>query len=110
MDEITRRLGATWSIQNGVLKLRKEDETKAIFEFNFESILGQVDHSAPKNKGGAPGLKFKSPLRFDISPGDVARINTKGVSGDFTILKVEHRGDTHGPEWVTEIECSGVKP
>lgn len=74
--------------------------------------------AAPKNESALqerlrlrkmekPGLRVRSLLNPSLIPGDPVLIHST-IRGDKAcrILSVTHRGDTHGQDWYSEIECA----
>lgn len=57
----------------------------------------------PKDRLEVQGYKVNMFLQPTVLPGDAIKIKARGVDNFFKVEKVTHQGDTHGPEWVTEV-------
>ena len=110
-DELTRLLapfGYSWSIQNGTLQILKDDDTppdRAIVISQETGLLGSPEFGAPPKDGKPPTLTIKSLLYPQVSPGVRLSVQSKSINGIFRAERVTHTGDTHGDEWITEIEA-----
>jgi len=50
------------------------------------------------------GYKVKTLLQPAIEPGGYVQIKSKQIDGEFLrVESLEHSGDTHGPDWLTEL-------
>ena len=111
-DQLTQLLspfGIQWSIQNSKLVLLRDvDTTGFAFEISQRTgMIGSPEWSTPKNDGKPNQIRVKCLLSPEIVAGSQIQIVSvaEGSSGSFRVQKVVHRGDTHGEEWVTEIEA-----
>lgn len=61
-------------------------------------------------------VKLKCSLRPNITPGCQILVQAEGLSGPggqpapLKVVRLEHRGDTHGTDWITEIEAMPYTP
>lgn len=112
-DVLTMHLapyGYSWSIQNGQLRILRDDRTHAdtYREINEENgMIGSPEFGSPPKSGKPPHMTVNMLLYPELMPGDKVLLTSKVKTGFFKIERVEHRGDTHGDEWKTEIE---IKP
>lgn len=110
-DQLTtllRPYGLSWSIQDGRLEVLGEHDTvnDDVPEISERSGLeGSPELQAPPAKGKPSLLKVKSRL-FSIRPGQRFRLSSRNITGLFKARKVRFKGDTHGPDWSTEIDAS----
>lgn len=112
-DVLTRYLapyGYSWSIQNGNLRVLRDDRTHAdtYREISEEyGMIGSPEFGSPPKSGKPPHMTVNMLLYPELIPGDKVKLTSKVKNGFFRIERVEHRGDTHGNDWTTEVE---IKP
>jgi hypothetical protein len=110
-DELTRLLaphGYTWSIQNGALRILRDEETspdEAILISQDTGMIGVPEFGAPDEAGGKPTLAVQCLLYPQVTPGGVIKVQSRDVNGSFRVQRVQHTGDSHGEDWTTEIEA-----
>lgn len=112
-DELTKLLapfGYHWSIQNGVFRVLKDEETSGSAALPIDKEHGMIGTpefgSPPKNKKPAH-LNVKTLLYPELTPGDLVKLTSTVKTGMFRIDVVSHSGDTHGKgenSWTTELE------
>jgi hypothetical protein len=109
-DALTRLLapfGYHWSIQNGQLEVLRDEEvssTLAILVDKDHGMIGTPKFGAPPRSGKPPHVTVKMQLNPEVFPGCLIKLASQAKTGFFRAEKVRHRGDTHGPEWLTEVE------
>lgn len=121
-DELSRLLapyGYSWSIQNDVLQILKDSDVIPNTAWRVAvdtGMIGSPAFAAPSNvrilksgkraKAKPPVMTITSLLYPEITPGGTIDVHSKvpGASGLFKVKQVRHRGDTHGSDWITEIE------
>lgn len=113
LDDLVRRFGGNWSLQNGELLIL--DETGATESGNVVSLSPdtgllfsperlQRDTSTEKQSSDErDGFRVISLMQPSIEPGDRVQINSREVSGQFVVDEVEHKGDIEGAEWYSEL-------
>lgn len=140
LDQLARRFGFSWSIQNNALQITKTQQPsqrQAVILSADTGLIGtptpidDVRSSDEKSRdettsapasgdtaasllaaalGGRkmerPGLRATSLLNPALIPGDpvVIRSRFRGEQ-TYRIKTVRHRGDTHGGDWYSEVEC-----
>lgn len=112
LDKLILAAGYRWSIQQGALQITKAGEpvqTNAFLLSADSGLLGSPDHTAPDKKGKPAILKVKALLNPNFIPGYIVRIESRAVKGEFLMQSVEHSGDSHGAEWVSNLECVARK-
>jgi hypothetical protein len=117
-DQLSRLLapyGYHWSIQDTKLVVLRDEEVSEDVSTVISQDTGLIETpqlSAPNRpgtkKGDAPVLKAKLLLYPGMVPGQRIQLSAKAVNGTFKLTKVSHVGDTHGPDWFTEIEGKAV--
>lgn len=114
-DELTRLIapyGYRWSMQNGVLQILKDDETRGDTAWRIDQsagLVGSPEWSTPSKSGETPKLTVVCALFPELAPGGRVEVASKRVNGIFRIERVTHAGDTDGDEWTTTIEAKAVK-
>ena len=142
LDQLARRFGFSWSIQNNALQItetQQPSQRQAVILSADTGLIGtptpiddvrssdeksrdesssggsaENDNSAMAKLAAAlggqkmerPGLRATSLLNPALIPGDPVIIRSR-FRGERTyrIKSVRHRGDTHGSEWYSEVEC-----
>lgn len=122
LDRLLRGFGLEWSVQDGKLQILAPDQTTQdpIIELDFTSGLvgsptlntptGEVVKIDPFTKKvdtsrGRPTLKAQSLLQPEIRPGRRVTIDSStGIRGTFKITEVQHKGDTAGDDWYSNLE------
>jgi hypothetical protein len=131
-DELERLLlpyGFGFSFQNQRLQLLRVDkilpgEIRVIREDTGDGggMLGTPEIDPPKirappkvghrgrstARAKVPKLKVKHTLYPELIPGERIEMQTRSVKGTFKIDSLKHKGDTHGNDWVTEIQAVDV--
>jgi len=108
MTDVTRRYGATWSIQDGQLQILRGNEVRAdqaLVISEQTGMLGSPELGSPGKKGEAPTLTVRHLLYPECKPGGKINLQAEFLKGLYRIEKVKHSGDTHAEEWLTTLEC-----
>ncbi len=117
-DELTRLLtpfGYQWSIQNGKLVILKEDASTGALPIEVSQdtgMIGSPEYGSPEKSGKAPTLGARSLLYPAITPGNQVKVRSTALAPGNAIFKVdsvEHKGDTHGDDWFTEMDLKPYK-
>jgi hypothetical protein len=110
LDTLARKAGLTWSSQGGSIQLINATDPvqpdRVALLTPDTGLLGSPETVAPEKAGAAPTIKIKCRMDPRLRPGYVVAVDSRAVSGQFRILKLQHKGDTHGAEWMTELECT----
>lgn len=135
LREVCKGVGATWHIQGNKLNILKEGNMLPGGAIVLNSQTGMI--GLPEQT--IEGVIVRCLLNYNIYPGSKIQINessiqraayspSTGAAGQNTLFdtggilgiaadgiykcwRVEHNGDTRGPNWYTEIACtSGEKP
>lgn len=111
IDRVMKAAGLEWSIQDGklqILRPAKATEETVIVLSPTSGLIGSPDHGTPEKDKGVPVLKARSLLRGGLRPGRSMKIESAAIRGFYRIEKVTHEGDTHGPEWYSSVEGTGL--
>jgi hypothetical protein len=109
-DQLTRLLapyGYSWSIQNGQLRILRDDRTHSdtYKEINEENgMIGSPEFGSPPRSGLPPHMTVNMLLYPELTPGDKVLLTSKIKTGFFRVENVQHTGDSHGDTWNTEVE------
>jgi hypothetical protein len=110
--ELTRLLsplGKTWSIQNGLIQILGIGEVRkdqAALISQDKGMIGSPSYGSPPEKGKPATLTVKNLLYPSLLPGGLINVSSQDVSGLFKLQRVSHDGDTHGPQWETQVEAT----
>ena len=113
LDEVTDRAFAKWTVQDGTLLVLGQLGTTNTIAVYLTPETGLVGTPAPIEDTVNSlevgeirrGYKFVSLLQGDINPADIIAIESRFVQGEFIIESVEHKGDTHAKDWISEVVC-----
>lgn len=107
LTQVLSPLGIQWSTQNSKLELLRDvDTTGLTYVISQETgMIGSPEWTSPKNDTKPNQVKVKCLLQPEIVAGSPIKIQSLATNGTFRVQKVVHRGDTHGKEWITEIEA-----
>jgi hypothetical protein len=102
--------GYTWSIQDGQpLVLKDDDAVGEVYTISeAEGMIGSPEFGKPDRKGRAPIVTIRTLLHPKIRPGHPVTVSSRDLSGTFKVLKVKHRGDSLGSDWVTSVEIRPI--
>ncbi len=115
-DEMTKLLapfGYTYSVQNGVLRVVKDEGVvpgTAIPIGESYGMIGTPEFGSPPKSGKPPHMTVHMLLYPELLPGNTVQLTSKVKNGLFRIETVRHEGDTHGSgeqSWTSQIE---IKP
>lgn len=111
LDVLLNSNGYEWSIQNNRLQVLKEGETvleEAVQLSPETGLVGSPEHGSSEKKGGAGMVKLRSLLQPRLRPAGKVIVESEGVRGTLRIQSVDHRGDTAGSDWYSELEAIPV--
>lgn len=109
-DVLTANLasyGYSWTIQNGQLRVLRDDRAHSdtYREISEEfGMIGSPEFGSPPRSGKPPHMTVSMLLYPELVPGGKVKLTSKVKNGFFRIERVEHKGDTHGNDWTTEVE------
>ena len=129
LDKICHGAGLNWSIQNNVLTAILAGGTTGIRALVFAADSGLVgsperiikavrrpDKEAKKKrkvkkdkKEKRAGWRITTLLAPTVNPGDLVRLESKTIAGWFRVESLRHSGDSHGGEWLMEMELIEIK-
>ena len=108
LDKVCAPTGLVWEIQNGVLQIKRKNDTmsRQVFVLSPDSGLigvpkklteaAENDSDKPKN-----GWEVTYFLNGAVSVGDYVKLESKTVTGYFRVHTVEHDGDNLEGDWLS---------
>jgi len=129
LHDLARESGANWSIQDGQLVIVKTNDVLPGEAIVINAETGMLGTPEVNDKGIAvkclmnPQLRVNGAIQIDNNgikakrqrakplgdkkpqQGEPVRLDPDGI---YKILKLAHKGDTRGQDWVSEIECIGL--
>jgi len=102
LDHLTRSVGLTWSVQDGVLQLLTRGRALQGQAVRLTSDTGLVD-TPTVSRGGK--VQAKALLIPDLTPGRRVQIESRTVTGVYRVAAVAYRGETRGQDWYADLEC-----
>jgi hypothetical protein len=115
LDKACAPTTLTWEIQNGILQIKKRNDTmsREVFLLSPDSGLigipkkitegAENDSDTPKN-----GWEVTYFLNGAIGVGDYVKIESKTVTGYFRVDTVEHDGDNEEGDWLSTAKLFEV--
>lgn len=116
LDKACKCCGLSWSIQNGVLQIKRPGDTmsREVFELNAESgligipkriVLAQDD----SGKVTQYGWEAQYLLNGAINVNDYVKLVSKKVTGYFTVQAVQYMGSNRSGDWLCDAKLLEVK-
>lgn len=102
MDDLTKKQGLKWSIQNGALQVTGPDGKVEGRMVVLRADTGLIGSPKKKDKGA---FEFISLLQPKIFPGCLVRLESKFLKGDFVAKTVIHKGDSVEGDYFTTVEA-----
>jgi hypothetical protein len=116
LNQVTRKAGIGWSIQNRNLQILDKfnaSQGRGVLLTPETGLLASPepleDPESDTERQRGSGFVVRCLLNPKIVPGDRLVIQSREVDGAYRVDTVEHRGDTRGSEWVTEAEVYSVE-
>lgn len=109
-NRLARISGFEWSIQDGALQVLpkgKADSREAVVLSETSGLIGSpVPAIKPVEGGGRKNIiRARSLLNSELRPGRVVQIRSAQLDGWYRVEMVQASGDTHGPDWFSDIEA-----
>jgi hypothetical protein len=123
LDKLLKNRGFEWSIQDGqlqILPVGAVTPDSIVVISSSSGMIGSPEHGNPERdipispdqfvvegqkKRGPPILKIRCLLQPGLNPGRRVQVIAQGINGIFRIQQVVYSGDTHGGDWLAELEC-----
>jgi hypothetical protein len=104
LDRICGDVGQSYSIQDGNVQILAAGSTRQEAAVLLTSDTGLIGSPAQSDDG----VNLQSLLNGQVIPGGLLSVGSESVTGFFRADTVTHRGDTHGGDWMTEIEATPI--
>lgn len=111
MTKLLRSRGFGWSVQDGSLQILRDGgarEGQAVLVSEETGMISSPEMSPPKEAGKPPTCTGKMLLNPQLTPGGKIKVVSKEVNGIFRMVRVQHTGDTEGPDWFSSFEATPV--
>lgn len=129
LHDVARESGANWSIQDGQLVIVKANGVLPDEAIVITADTGMLGAPEINDKGIAvkcllnPQLRVNGAIKLDNNGIKAKRQKAQALGkkqedqkepvrldpdGIYKVLKITHKGDTRGQDWVSEIECIGL--
>lgn len=105
LDDICKKNGLQWSIQNGIVQVVPEGETTTDAPILLSPDTGLIG-SPSKTK---EGVEFTSLLQPKLIPGRPVQLESKFLKGLFKVYKVSHEGDSETEQFLSKVETAAKK-
>ena len=99
VDRIVRGIGLRWSIQNGNLQLQRGRAPLAVEAVRLSPETGLIGSPAPDADGYVEAVSL---LNSGLYPGRPVVLESRDISGSYSVRRVTYQGDTAGPDWYAE--------
>lgn len=115
LTDISAVAGIEWSVQSGKLKLLekgKSDGTQSVYLSKNTGLIRSPERTSDitvgKDAAGKDkkqvGWKIESLLMPRIEPGNLIRVYSNRIQGDFKVITVQHTGELLGSDITTVLE------
>lgn len=133
LHDVARESGANWSIQDGQLVIVKTNAVLPDEAIVITAETGMLGAPEINDKGIAvkclmnPQLRVNGAIKLDNNGIKAKRVKAQTLGtryekeasdpkepirldpdGIYKVLKLTHKGDTRGQDWLSEIECIGL--
>lgn len=102
MNTVTKKLGLTWSIQDGALQVTEKNKSTSQTAVLLTPQTGLIGTPTKKDKG----LELVSLLQDSINPGRLIKLQAENLNGVYRCEKVTHEGDTFDKSFYSKIEVA----
>jgi hypothetical protein len=106
LDMICRSSSLRWSVQNGVLQLRRAARpahTRAVLLNPSSGLIGSPTRSSRDPRTGKITVEARSLIMPGLYPGRVVVLDTDTIEGNWLCQSVRYTGDSTGNEWYAEL-------
>jgi hypothetical protein len=100
LDRIVRSCGLTWSVQSGVLQLRRAGRALNTTAIRLSPQTGLIGSPSIDADGY---VECTSLLNGATYPGRPVVLESRAINGGFQVRRVRHVGDTAGNDWYNEL-------
>jgi hypothetical protein len=119
LDELALNFKFKWSMQNGIIILRGDEQVSANEIMLLSPSTGLILNPETVKKISRKLAKSPEPLPQNIysiqallqpqlQVHDVIALKSSDLSGRYQILKISHTGDTRGNDWYSDMEVQQI--
>lgn len=107
LTRLLRSCGKEWSVQNGEIQILDRDKTLLGEAVLLSTATGLVGSPSIKTdaKTKKKYLNATMLLASEVAPGRLLVMQSKHISGTFRIETCNYIGDTHGSDWIINLEA-----
>ena len=103
VSRIVRGCGGSWSIQNGVFRLRLSGPSQAR-ALRISPQTGLIGSPTQATDRGQTTVSAHVLMLPGMYPGRVVQLESREITGAYEIHRVEYHGETRGTEWGAMLE------
>lgn len=100
LDQLARSAGFRWSVQNGVLQMRRGNRPVNTRSIRLAPGTGLID-SPHKDADGK--VTCEAYLIPGLNPGSVVVLDSRSVQGNYQIKRVRYSGATYSDTWSAKL-------
>jgi len=100
VDRIVRSIGLRWSVQSGVLQLKRGRAPLQLTAVRLTPSTGLVGSPAPDADGYVEAVALLNP---GLYPGRPVVLESRDVSGSYGVRRAIYTGDTAGADWYVTL-------
>ena len=106
MNALVRGAGLRWSIQNNALQLQRRGQPLQSTAALLRSDTGLVGSPTKDRKGVVTATTL---IQSGLDPGRRVSLDTRLVSGEYEVRRVEYTGETRGNPWYANLELRPIQ-
>lgn len=116
MNDLTKKVSAEWSIQDGSIKIVKKGsaDNTPIVDISVDNGLISspekieiIDSETEKKSLGYKATCLLNPYIECFGRVNI-RSRSENTASPFRVIQVNHAGDTHGAQWDTSFQCEEI--
>lgn len=99
--------GYGWTAQDGALVVVPPDgvvDTRAVALSSDTGMVGVPRRKRSSGSRSSDTIEVRILLMPELRPGRLVDLRSSFLSGVYVVTEVEHRGDTHGQDWYTDVD------
>jgi hypothetical protein len=115
LDKVCAATGLIWEIQNGILQVKRKNDTMSREVFVLSPDSGLIGIPRKLTEGAEndtdkikPGWEVVYFLNGAIGVGDYVKIESKTVTGYFRVHSIDHDGDNLEGDWLSTAQVYEV--
>jgi hypothetical protein len=105
LERLLASTGYTYSIQDGQLQIVEKGGQILLQAVHLTPDTGLIGSPEPGKDGFT---KFRSLLQPKLTPRHQVQLETASLNGVYVLHRVQHNGDTHGPNWFSDCEAKAA--